>query len=287
MANNPAIAQRVVGFRRALHVALAALRRRPGGLPSVVVLCLEGFHRLQLDYDSDDAAASSGNDATGTISEDSWAVLRQLVVESDSIDVVLLSSVPIPERFSRPTTVQAWSGHHTLIVPGKSMGGAFLPYAKGGGGFYALNVTLALDANGRLLPNSSTAAAALLDCVAPSDSGVRSRMLQWHGLMDAQLGDAQCPMSNAHSTAHCPMPNAQCPMPNALCPMPNALCPMPFARCQMAKPIPQRPMPSARCPTPNALNAQSPYLPGVCVSYIARHRTAGRRAKPLAVHCVP
>jgi hypothetical protein len=188
MANNPAIAQRVVGFRRALHVALAALRRRPGGLPSVVVLCLEGFHRLQFDYDSDDAAASSGNDATGTISEDSWAVLRQLVVESDSIDVVLLSSVPIPERFSRPTTVQAWRGHHTLIVPGKSMGGAFLPYAKGGGGFYALNVTLALDANGRLLPNSSTAAAALLDCDAPSDSGVRSRMLQWHGLMDAQLG---------------------------------------------------------------------------------------------------
>ena len=98
MANNPAIAQRVVGFRRALHVALAALRRRPGGLPSVVDLCLEGFHRLQFDYDSDDAAASSRNDATGTISEDSWAVLRQLVVESDSIDVVLLSSVPIPER---------------------------------------------------------------------------------------------------------------------------------------------------------------------------------------------
>ena len=234
MANNPAIAQRVVGFRRALHVALAALRRRPGGLPSVVVLCLEGFHRLQFDYDSDDAAASSRNDATGTISEDSWAVLRQLVVESDSIDVVLLSSVPIPERFSRPTTVQAWSGHHTLIVPGKSMGGAFLPYAKGGGGFYALNVTLALDANGRLLPNSSTAAAALLDCDAPSDSGVRSRMLQWHGLMDAQLGDAQCPMP----TAHCPMPNAQCPMPNAQRPMPNAQCPMPNA---------QRPMPIAQC----------------------------------------
>ena len=80
-------------------------------------------------------------------------------------------------------------------------------YAKGGGGFYALNVTLALDANGRLLPNSSTAAAALLDCEAPSDSGVRSRMLQWHGLMDAQLGDAQCPTSNAH----CPTPNALMP----------------------------------------------------------------------------
>ena len=190
MAVNPSLAQRVVGFRRALHVALAELRRRPAGLPAVVVLCIEGFHRLQFEYDSDSTASSTGNDATGTISEGSWAVLRQLVVESDAVDVVLLSSVQIPERFTQPTTVQAWGGHHTLIVPGKSLGGAFLPYAKGGGGFYALNVTLVLDAGGRLMPNASgsTADATLLDCDAPSDAVVRSRLLDWHGLMDAQLG---------------------------------------------------------------------------------------------------
>ena len=198
MAVNLALAKRVVGFRRALHVALAELRRRPGGMPAVVVLCLESHHRLELDYASrpdfspPTGEGSGGNaeklDGTGSISEDSWAVLRQLVVESDAIDVVLLSSVPIPERFTQPTTVQAWAGHHTLIVPGKSMGGAFLPYSKGGGGFHALNVTLALGANGRLLPDGSTAAAVLLDCDAPSDTVARSRLLQWHGLMDAQLG---------------------------------------------------------------------------------------------------
>ena len=68
----------VVGsYTQKTSAQLAELRRRPGGLPEVVVVAIEGAHQLRLDYEEADV----NGDETAT-SEGSWEVVRQLALEA-------------------------------------------------------------------------------------------------------------------------------------------------------------------------------------------------------------
>ena len=186
-ARNPSLAARVVGFRKALHMVLAELRRRPGGLPEVVVVAIEGAHQLRLDYEEADV----NGDETAT-SEGSWEVVRQLALEADEVDLILTMTKLPKDRWQAPSWVQAWLGHHVMIVPDQMAD----PISQ-----FGLNISLALDDAGRLLPNSSFAMHCHLGCDAPSVAAAHEKLLEHHAQMDAQQSEVAGYLDTEGATA--------------------------------------------------------------------------------------
>ena len=188
--NNPAIGERVIGFRRALHSALAQLRQREGGMPTVVVLTIDGAHKLQLDADATagDANQSSCN-ADESISEGSLQTILQLAYEADRVDVILVGSVTLPDRIRDPLYVRTWTNHTTLIVPSPDRALGFEGRGKGGGDF-AGRVNFTLDADGRLINSSLAYSPQRLDCTVAEDAPTRARLFEWQERMVETLGIA-------------------------------------------------------------------------------------------------
>ena len=109
---------------------------------------------------------------------DSTCVL-QLATEADGVDVVLLTSVQLPASVTGSVVVHAWSGHPVVVVP---------PFTGAAG--LVLNVSLAFDAAGRLLPNTSLAASVVeLDCSVPDHGATLERLFELKAEMRTLLGE--------------------------------------------------------------------------------------------------
>lgn len=116
---------------------------------------------------------------TRTSYTDSTFVL-QLATEADGVDVVLLTSVQLPASVTGPVVVHAWSGHPVVVVP---------PFTGGAAG-RGLNVSLAFDAAGRLLPNTSLAASVVeLNCSVPEHGATLERLFVLKAEMRTLLGE--------------------------------------------------------------------------------------------------